>query len=130
MPSLRLRKRINGLNSANGHLVRFPAGLLSRFLDKHRDIWEKDYLWVKLDHRWTGALEMVKRMRGNDEGTIPWVAILNVSGKVVITSTDKDGTKVGDPSSDNEPISRFPAMLPALTLTSNGSGNNSLGRRT
>jgi hypothetical protein len=44
---------------------------LSRFLDHQRNVWEKDYLWVKLDHRWTGAMDIAKRLRDKSEGGIP-----------------------------------------------------------
>ena len=33
-----------------------PCQMLSRLLLENRQ-WEKDYIWVKMDHRWTGAIE-------------------------------------------------------------------------
>ncbi|MFG0331736.1 MAG: thioredoxin family protein, partial [Maioricimonas sp. JB049] len=40
-----------------------PCIALSRFLDEHREVWEKDYLWIKLDHRWEGSREIADRLR-------------------------------------------------------------------
>ena len=88
-----------------------PCWKLSRFLDQHRDIWEKDYLWIKLDHRWTGALDIAKRLRGKSEGGIPWTAILDDEGKVLITSNDKEGANIGFPGDDAASISHFTTML-------------------
>ncbi len=90
-----------------------PCWALSHCLDKHRDIWEKDYVWVKLDHRWTGAFEIAKRLRGDAKGGIPWTAILDESGKVLITSNDKLGANIGFPGDDAASINHFTAMLRA-----------------
>ena len=90
-----------------------PCWKLSRFLDQHRDVWEKDYLWIKLDHRWTGALDIAKRLRGGAKGGIPWTAILDESGKVLITSNDKEGANIGFPGDDAASIDHFTAMLRA-----------------
>lgn len=32
-----------------------PCQLLAEFLDSQRELWERDYIWVKMDHRWAGV---------------------------------------------------------------------------
>jgi hypothetical protein len=83
---------------------------LPRFLDQHRDKWEMDHLWIKLDHRWTGALDIAKRLRDKAEGGIPWTAILDADGKVLATSNDSKGTNIGFPG-DAAAVVHFSAML-------------------
>ncbi|WP_197993119.1 hypothetical protein [Gimesia aquarii] len=78
-----------------------PCRLLSRFLEKERNQWERDYIWIKMDHRWTGAREIMLKMRDGADGGIPWWAILDNSSKVLVTSNDKDGTNIGFPSDQN-----------------------------
>jgi len=75
-----------------------PCWLLSRFLDKQRGIWEKDYVWVKMDHRWTDAIEIMREMRQGAEGGIPWLAILDSEGQVLVTSNGPDRSNIGFPS--------------------------------
>ncbi len=87
-----------------------PCWKLSRFFDQQRGIWEKDYLWIKLDHRWTGAQDIAKRLRDKSQGGIPWTAILDADGKVLVTSNDKDGANIGFPS-EPAAINHFAAML-------------------
>jgi RNA polymerase sigma factor (sigma-70 family) len=87
-----------------------PCWRLSRFLDRHRDVWEKDYVWIKLDHRWTNAAELGKRLRKDAQGGIPWVAILDSDGKVLTTSNDKEGQNIGFPT-DDPAVAHFAAML-------------------
>jgi hypothetical protein len=87
-----------------------PCWRLSRFLDANRALWEKDYVWIKLDHRWTGAADVAKRLRKGAEGGIPWTAILDADGKVLATSNDKQGQNIGFPS-DAAAIVHFGDML-------------------
>jgi hypothetical protein len=89
-----------------------PCWLLTRFLDKHRDVWEKDYLWIKLDSRWANAEAIGKRLRQKAQGGIPWTAILDADGKVLATSNDKEGANIGFPQ-DPAAIGHFAAMLRA-----------------
>jgi Thioredoxin-like len=96
-----------------------PCWRLSRFLDANRELWEKDYLWIKLDHRWDHAIDVAKRLRkGIAQGGIPWTAILDADGKILATSNAKDGQNVGFPS-DAAAITHFETMLrtTALRLT-------------
>lgn len=47
-----------------------PCHMLSRLLDANR-VWEQDYIWVKMDHRWTGAKEIMAELRDGAKGGIP-----------------------------------------------------------
>lgn len=89
-----------------------PCWLLSRFLDQHRPIWEKDYIWVKIDERWEHAREVIDPLRRGAEGGIPWMAILNAEGQVLVTSNGPDGENVGFPSaSEPNGIRHFVRMF-------------------
>lgn len=85
-----------------------PCHMLARYLERHRSIWEKDYLWVRIDERWNGSEEVMKRFR-ESHGGIPWFAILDGEGKVLATSDGPDGN-IGFPG---EPagIDHFVGML-------------------
>lgn len=75
-----------------------PCQMLSRLLLENRQ-WEKDYVWVKMDHRWTGAMEIMKELRGEAEGGIPWMVILDAQGNKLATSNlPKSGSNIGFPS--------------------------------
>jgi RNA polymerase sigma factor (sigma-70 family) len=97
-----------------------PCWHLSRFLDRHREVWEKDYIWIKLDERWTGSTEIARRLHAEawqpKEGTllqgqgIPWTVILDASGKVLNSSTNKQGMNIGFPS-QAEGVAHFLEML-------------------
>ncbi|WP_198000242.1 carboxypeptidase regulatory-like domain-containing protein [Gimesia alba] len=92
-----------------------PCRLLSRFLVRERDLWERDYLWIKIDYRWTGAFEMMKTMRAGAQGGIPWWAILDQDGKVLVTSNDEEGTNIGFPS-DQSGREHFRSMLEKTSI--------------
>lgn len=81
-----------------------PCHLLSRYLDRERKIWERDYIWIRLDHRWTGTSEIMEKLRDGAPGGIPWWTILDANGKVLVTSNnDKDeGKNIGFPVSPSE----------------------------
>jgi hypothetical protein len=87
-----------------------PCHLLSRFLEDHR-VWEKDYVSVKMDHRWTGARELMAELRGDADGGIPWFAILDASGAILATSNDLHTTRnIGYPS-ETSGQAHFKSML-------------------
>ncbi|WP_161604264.1 carboxypeptidase regulatory-like domain-containing protein [Roseiconus nitratireducens] len=93
-----------------------PCHLLSNFLNEHRD-WEADYLWIKMDHRFTGAREIMSEFRDGASGGIPWFAILDASGDKLATSNHfESGNNIGFPSSD-EGRSHFKKMLLETRLT-------------
>jgi hypothetical protein len=75
-----------------------PCHMLSRLLDANR-VWEQDYMWVKMDHRWTGAKEIMAEIRDGAEGGIPWFAIMDADGKKLATSNSPEsGSNIGYPS--------------------------------
>jgi thiol-disulfide isomerase/thioredoxin len=74
-----------------------PCYRLSLFLDAQRAAWSKDYVWVKIDERWTHAAEVMKDIRKGADGGIPWYAILDADGKVLATCNNKAGKNVGFP---------------------------------
>jgi beta-lactamase regulating signal transducer with metallopeptidase domain len=89
-----------------------PCHLLSRFLKTHR-VWEKDYIRVAMDHRWNGSRELMAELRNGAEGGIPWFAILDASGQVLVTSNDPaTGRNIGFPS-DKSGQDYFASMLNA-----------------
>jgi len=72
--------------------------LLSELLDANR-VWEKDFIWVRLDHRWTGAKEIIDKFRDGAQGGIPWFAILDNHEEKLATSNDPStGKNIGFPS--------------------------------
>ena len=92
-----------------------PCHLFSRLLQANRQ-WEKDYVWVKMDHRWTGALEIMKELREGAAGGIPWFVILDASGKKLATSNLPDsGRNIGFPSED-EGQRHFASVLKSTRL--------------
>ena len=75
-----------------------PCHMLSGLLQRNHD-WEKDYVWVKMDHRWTGAVEIMKQLREGADGGIPWFAILDAQGNKLATSNlPESGRNIGFPS--------------------------------
>lgn len=87
-----------------------PCQQLSRWLDANR-VWEKDYIWVKMDHRWIGAEEVMGEIRDGAKGGIPWIAILDSDGKKLATSNSlESGDNIGYPSAP-EARKHFSHML-------------------
>jgi hypothetical protein len=88
-----------------------PCWMLSRFIDAHRDLFEKDFIHVKIDHRWTHAETVMDAIEPDDRGGIPWVAILDADGTVLADSNGPDGN-IGYPGA-GEPraIQHFLSML-------------------
>ncbi|EGF25977.1 thioredoxin [Rhodopirellula baltica] len=77
-----------------------PCHMLSDFLSEHR-AWEKDYLWVKMDHRYVGARELMQELRDGAQGGIPWFAIVDADGNRLATSNQGEGGRnIGFPSSE------------------------------
>ena len=78
-----------------------PCQILSGWLQRNQQ-WEKDYVWVKIDQRWTGATEIMKELRGEDR-SIPWVGILDAEGKPLATSDNPaSGSNIGNPTTSPE----------------------------
>ena len=88
-----------------------PCIRLSRFLDRTKDDWRKDYIWIKMDHRWSKAPEIMRKMRNFAPGGVPWYAILDSSGKILATSNQEESEEnIGFPSSQAG-IAHFMKMI-------------------
>jgi hypothetical protein len=87
--------------------------VLSRYLDAHQELIDKEFVYVKLDHRLQNGEAVIKRVRPKQEGGIPWMVFLDESGEPLITSDGPEGN-IGYPG---EPESRvqFEKMLRAGT---------------
>lgn len=87
-----------------------PCHQLSNYLEKHREIWQKDYLWVKVDGRWTGSQEVIRHLaQGHSANGIPWMAIIDSDVNVLATSSGPNGN-IGFPSTEPN-IEHFLSML-------------------
>lgn len=69
----------------------------------------KDYLPIKVDTRMQNSKAVIKRLRGERGGGIPWMTILDAEGKELVTS-DGPGGNVGCPVQDDE-ITWFMSMI-------------------
>lgn len=87
-----------------------PCHRLAEFLDKNRPLWEKDYIWVRMDIRWPGATKIMQSLRGDAEGGYPWYAILGADGKVLATCNSDTGENIGFPG-DKPSIDHFIHMF-------------------
>ena len=80
----------------------YPCRLLSRFIEQHRDIFDEHFVWVKVDsYRWENGVEVIQRFRTHDGG-IPWVAILDATGKKIGSWDEPDGENIGFPTEADE----------------------------
>ncbi|MCX7424273.1 MAG: carboxypeptidase regulatory-like domain-containing protein, partial [Planctomycetia bacterium] len=84
--------------------------VLARFLDAHREVLGRDYVVVTIDRdRFAHGGDVMDRVRTAKEGGIPWMAILDAQGKVLVTS-DAPGGNIGYPAKPEE-IDHFMKML-------------------
>jgi thiol-disulfide isomerase/thioredoxin len=102
-----------------------PCRLLSRYLTRERKIWERDYIWVKLDHRWTGTREVIQTLGSGPLNGIPWCVILDKNGKVLVTSNDADGKNIGFPAHQSS-RAHFRKMLEKTAIRLNSMEINEL----
>lgn len=87
-----------------------PCVRLSRLLESQGAILAQDYVLVKIDaYRFPHGNEVINRIRSNRGGGIPWMAILDAKGKVLITSDGPDGN-IGCPQEPKD-IDHFMKML-------------------
>src|SRR6185295_261836 len=70
--------------------------VLSRFLDDHHQLIDKEFAYVKLDDRLKNGAAVIKRVHPTGEGGIPWTVILDADGTPLITS-DAPGGNIGYP---------------------------------
>lgn len=85
-----------------------PCKRLSQFLREQESLFSKDYLHVKLDHRWLHCEEVLESFQDESAG-IPWSVILDADGQPLITSDGPDGN-IGYPSTEAE-IDHFLKMI-------------------
>ena len=86
--------------------------VLARFLDAHREVLGRDYVVVTIDRdRFAHGGDVMDRVRTAKDGGIPWMAILDAQGKVLVTS-DAPGGNIGYPAKPEE-IDHFMKMLGA-----------------
>ena len=88
-----------------------PCVALSRFLDEHAALIAKDYVYVKLEDRFSNGEEVISRFRPDKKGGIPWFVMLDADGKPLITSDGPDGN-IGFPS-DAAGVAHFEKMVRA-----------------
>jgi hypothetical protein len=75
-----------------------PCHMLTRYMHAH-PVWEKDYILVRMDHRWIGAMDIMKGYREEAQGGIPWFVILDAEGNKLITSNHYESKEnIGFPS--------------------------------
>ena len=79
-----------------------PCWKLTRFLAAHRRELERDFVWVQLDYRWHGINRVLARLRDSEEHGVPWYAILDAEGKVLISSVDGEGHNIGYPATPKD----------------------------
>ncbi len=82
---------------------------LGRYFEQYKPLFEKDYVCVKIDMRYVHAESVINRIRDYDYVSYPWMAILDASGKPMVSSTGPHGN-IGAPDSPQE-ASYFNWML-------------------
>jgi Thioredoxin-like len=65
--------------------------VLSRFLDDHRDVFDKEFVYVKLDARFAHGQAVIDQVRPAATGGIPWFVILDSDGTPLINSDGPSG---------------------------------------
>jgi hypothetical protein len=82
---------------------------LARFIEAHGDLLGRDYVPVTIDRRFGHGRQVMDRVRTRKDGSIPWLAILDAKGKVLVTSDGPKGN-IGYPNKP-ETIEHFLKML-------------------
>lgn len=91
-----------------------PCFALSRWIDDHRDILEKGFVFVKVDGaRDEGGADIVRRITRNRNFGIPFVAILDGDGQLIVDSNGPLGN-IGFPSTFDD-IRYFRQMIEKST---------------
>jgi hypothetical protein len=75
----------------------YPSRLLTRFIDRHRPLFERDYVYVNIDsYRASQGAEVMEPFR-KPGGKVPWMAILRSDGTKIADSDAPTGN-IGFPS--------------------------------
>jgi hypothetical protein len=76
--------------------------VLEEFLDKNASLFADDYLVIKIDiETMERGDEVGKRLRGDRNGGIPWITILDGGGTELVTSDGPNGN-IGCPITEEE----------------------------
>ena len=69
-----------------------PCFLFSRWIDDHRAVPEKDFVFLKVDDvRDKGSIEVARKITGGRNFGIPFVAIMDSKGEILIDSESPMG---------------------------------------
>ncbi len=75
---------------------------LEDFFASNPTLFEEDYILLKIDvEKMQKGEEVAKQLRGDREGGIPWMTILNADGEEMVSSDGPDGN-IGCPMSPDE----------------------------
>jgi hypothetical protein len=75
-----------------------PCYMLARWLDDHKEPLEQDYVFLKIDDwRDLHGAEVAKRLTGDEQYGVPFHAIFDPNGRMLITSASPMGN-IGFPS--------------------------------
>ncbi|QEG23771.1 thioredoxin family protein [Mariniblastus fucicola] len=67
-----------------------PCILLSRYLNSHKEVIEKDFVYVKTDTRMANA-DQIKEKYGPDFSGIPWMVMLSADGELLASGMSPKG---------------------------------------
>ncbi len=88
-----------------------PCLSMSRFLDQHKAIIDQDFIVLKMfRERYANGGQVMDKVRKDNSGGIPWVAILDAQGNVLASSNDAEGKNIGFPY-ETAGIEHFLKML-------------------
>jgi hypothetical protein len=90
-----------------------PCLEMSRFLEAQHELITKDYVCVKLDTRMPHASDVIEGIRGEAQGPVPWMAVLDADADVLATSDGPDGN-IGYPRTEHSK-KHFQTMLSTTT---------------
>jgi hypothetical protein len=65
--------------------------VLSRFLDDHKELVDKEFVYMKLDPRMKNGDAVIERVRPTQVGGIPWMVIYDSDGNPLINSDGPNG---------------------------------------
>lgn len=86
------------------------CNVLAQFVQDHESLFATDYVDIKIDTmRMTNGEQVAARLAPSENGGVPWMVILDASGKELANSFGPDGN-VGYPYQPNE-IAHFITML-------------------